>query len=103
MERERIATIFKALCDENRVLIMELLQEGPSCACDIGEKLGIAQSKLSYHMKKLCDGGLVECWYQGKWTHYKISEEGSIIAINILKELTAVRIDKSCNCQKGGN
>lgn len=83
-----IAKIFKALCDEKRVLIIEYLKSGEKCACEISEKLDISQSKLSYHMKILCESGLIECWYVGKWTHYKISKNGSKIAINLLCELT---------------
>lgn len=83
-----IAKIFKALCDEKRVLIIEYLKSGEKCACEISEKLDISQSKLSYHMKILCESGLIECWYVGKWTHYKISENGSKTAINLLCELT---------------
>ncbi len=85
-----ISKIFKALCDEKRVAIIQLLQSGEKCACMIGEELGLAQSKLSYHMKILVESGLVEYWYVGKWTHYKISETGSNTAINTLTELTKI-------------
>lgn len=97
---EKIATVFKALCDEKRVTIIQFLQSGEKCACHISEELDIAQSKLSYHMKILCESGLVEAWYVGKWTHYKISDTGSQNAIDILKEVTASeKSDKdACNC-----
>ncbi len=84
----KTATIFKALCDETRVSIISFLQSGEKCACMISEELGIAQSKLSYHMKILCESGLVESWYVGKWTHYQISPAGSALALSVLKELT---------------
>ncbi len=96
-----IAKIFKALCDENRVKIVKLLQNGEKCACNISDTLGLSQSKLSYHMKILCEGGIIECWYVGKWTHYKISENGSENAINVLKELTsATNLNENCACTK---
>lgn len=84
----KISTVFKALCDDTRVEIIHFLQSGDKCACDIGEELGIAQSKLSYHMKILCNSGIVESWTVGKWTHYKISLDGSKIAITLLEDLT---------------
>ncbi len=89
-DTKRTAQIFKALCDENRVAIVKLLQNGERCACNIGEELNLAQSKLSYHMKILCESGIVESWYVGKWTHYQISELGSATAIAVLEELTKV-------------
>lgn len=83
-----ITKIYKALCDENRIAILKYLQTGDKCACKIGEKLDIAQSKLSYHMNILCESGMVERWYVGKWTHYKINANGSLNAIKVIAELT---------------
>ncbi len=87
-QAEAAATIFKALCEPKRVAVLQLLQGGERCACHIAEELGMAQSKLSYHMKILCDSGLVECWYVGKWTHYKISQSGAAHAANVLQSIT---------------
>lgn len=47
------ARIFRAFCDETRLRILELLQDGDLCACVLVEKLGIKQPALSYHMKIL--------------------------------------------------
>ncbi len=90
MDAKQIGKVFKALCDENRVQIVQLLQSGEKCACHISDSLGIAQSKLSYHMKILCESGIIESWFVGKWTHYKISALGSEEAIKLLSELTKV-------------
>jgi ArsR family transcriptional regulator len=82
------ARVFKAFCDENRLMILELLRSGEKCACVLLEKLDISQSTLSYHMKILCDSGVVDSRQEGKWTHYRISREGSLYATSLLKELT---------------
>ncbi|MFI3284658.1 MAG: metalloregulator ArsR/SmtB family transcription factor [Erysipelotrichaceae bacterium] len=96
-----IATIFKALCDETRVSIILYLQTGEKCACTISRDLNIAQSKLSYHMKILCESGLVTSWYVGKWTHYRMSEEGFEHAMTILKELKQCKLCETENgCHK---
>lgn len=92
---KNIAKIFKALCDETRVSIIQYLQSGEKCACNISEELDIAQSKLSYHMKILCESGLVESWYVGKWTHYQISQQGSEAATALLKELTTTNVSST--------
>ncbi len=89
-DSKNLAKVFKALCDENRIEIIKLLQNGEKCACEIGEALNLTQPKLSYHAKILCDSGIINCWYVGKWTHYKISEKGSKLAISYLKELTCL-------------
>ncbi len=101
IDTKKTAKIFKALCDENRVAIIILLKSGEKCACNIADALGLAQSKLSYHMKILCESGIVECWYVGKWSHYRISETGSEYAITLLSELTKINIGENCStCNK---
>jgi ArsR family transcriptional regulator len=94
------ARIFKAFCDENRLMILEMLQNGEKCACVLLEKLKIAQSTLSHHMKILVESGIVSARKEGKWTYYSISREGIIIAKDLLLKLT--EIIESCDCV-GGN
>ena len=81
--------IFKELCDEKRLSILELLKGGEKCACVLMEELNIAQSALSYHMKILCESGIVTSRQEGKWTHYTISKSGREYAIKRLTELTS--------------
>lgn len=82
------ARVFKALCDAKRLAILQLLRSGEKCACVLLESLDIGQSGLSYHMKILCESGIVESRQEGKWTHYKISDRGSREALILLKQLT---------------
>ncbi len=86
------AKVFKAFCDEKRLRILELLQDGEKCACKLLESLDILQSALSYHMKILVESGVVESRQESKWTHYKISEKGSAHAVTLLRELTTTNV-----------
>ena len=93
--------VFKALCDDKRLRILELLRSGEKCACHITDELDIAQSGLSYHMKVLCDSGLVKSRQEGKWTYYKIDLEGSKNAQTLLKEITTINPGQEnfrCSC-----
>ena len=92
------AKVFKALCDERRQRILELLQGGEKCACLLIEEMGMPQSSLSYHMKILCESGIVTGREEGKWTHYRISESGSEQAVALLREITAVSETEHCKC-----
>ena len=94
---EEHAKIFKAFCDERRLLILELLRGGEKCACKLLESLDIGQSALSYHMKILVESGIVDSRQEGKWTHYKISEKGSAYATTLLKKLTTPNTAKEEN------
>ena len=99
---EAQAKVFKALCDENRLRILELLRSGEKCACVLQEPLGLGQSQLSYHMKILVESGIVESRQEGKWTHYSLSETGSAKAFDLLKTLTtpAACCKPTCCCKE---
>ena len=96
------AKVFKAFCDVNRLQILELLRSGEKCACVLLEDLNISQSTLSYHMKILCDSGVVVCRSEGKWTYYSISDAGSQYAKKLLQLLTEKKpcTQSGCACQK---
>ena len=102
MLERKIALIFKAFCDENRIRILKMLRNGEKCACKLLEELNVTQPTLSHHMKILCDSGIVTGRKEGKWMHYSISEDGAKAAADLLKELTTVAggsEDKPC-CKK---
>ncbi len=92
------------LCDVNRLQILEQLRSGEKCSCVLLEKLQIGQSTLSYHMKILCDSGVVVGRAEGKWTHYGMatSEAGSEYARELLEILTRKNTDDSCGEGCGG-
>lgn len=98
----RDAQIFKALADEKRLQVLDYLQQGETCACVLIEALDIPQSALSYHMKILCQSGLVTSRQEGKWKHYSISSLGASYAIERLEQLTAADSShaKTCHCQR---
>lgn len=103
-ELQKNAKVFKALCDPNRLAILELLRSGEKCACVLLEQLELTQSGLSYHMKILCESGIVASRQEGKWTHYRLSGEGRERAMELLKRLTtpyAEQQDSGCTCQGG--
>lgn len=94
------ALIFKALGDENRIHILQLLQNGEICACKLLEELNITQPTLSHHMKILCDSEIVSSRKEGKWMHYSISAEGSENAVQLLKLLTKTNeCTNNCKCK----
>lgn len=86
----QMAKLFKAFCDENRLMILEMLRSGEKCACSLLDEMHIGQSTLSHHMKILCDSGIVLSRKEGKWTYYSICESGSKEALKLLEEITQV-------------
>ena len=94
---EENVKVFKAFCDENRLMILNLLRSGEKCACVILEELDIAQSTLSHHMKILCESGIIDFRKEGKWTYYSMSNEGTERAKDLLTELT--NLTDVCECK----
>jgi len=72
---KKYAAMMKALGDETRVRIFDMLQSGEICACNLLEEFSITQPTLSYHMKMLCDSGLVKGRKDGVWMKYSIDEK----------------------------
>jgi len=88
------AKVFKALCDETRLIVLEMLQSGEKCACVLLAKVRVGQPTLSHHMKILVESGIVSARKDGKWTHYSISTEGAEAALQLLHQLTTVAPEK---------
>lgn len=80
----KMARVFKAMGDENRLMILTLLHTGERCACRLQEALGISQPTLSHHMRILLDADLVNARKDGKWIHYSLSSEGAQTAKQML-------------------
>lgn len=70
--RARAAELFHALSDETRLAILDMLQGGERCVCELQADLDAAQSRLSFHLKVLRDAGLVTDRKEGRWSYYTI-------------------------------
>ncbi len=100
---ENNAGVFKALCDSNRLMIIDLLKNGEKCACNLLEEMEISQSTLSHHMKLLCESGVINCRREGKWMYYSLSKKGFEKVQRLLDEImeAAVLLDteEECSCE----
>jgi ArsR family transcriptional regulator len=65
----------QAVAEETRLAILKLLSEGERCVCELQGELDAAQSRLSFHLKKLKDAGLIEDRRQGRWVYYRLVPE----------------------------
>ena len=87
---------FKALSDETRLQIIEMLTMGELCACKILEKFQFTQPTLSYHMKNLTQAGLVYARKEGKWTYYSLNEEILQAAGSYFARVAEASVQKHC-------
>ncbi len=63
---------FKALSDPLRLEVIELLRSQEMCVCDLRDRMDIAQSKLSFHLKTLREAGLISARQDGRWIYYSL-------------------------------
>ena len=69
---EALLRRFQAVAEETRFRIVRRLAAGELCVCELQAELGAAQSRLSFHLKKLKDAGIVEDRRVGRWAYYAL-------------------------------
>ena len=92
---ERLVALGRALSDPIRVRMLGMMAEGRGCCdfsgsgapagegeegicvCEFEEAFGMGQSKVSYHMRKLKDAGLVREERRGRWSFYSLDREAA--------------------------
>jgi ArsR family transcriptional regulator len=67
--------ILKALADENRIRILNILRNGELCVCDIEAVLGIKQSNTSRHLNRLKVAGIIASEKKSQWVYYQLNDE----------------------------
>jgi ArsR family transcriptional regulator len=66
---------FQAVSEETRFKIVRLLAGGERCVCEIQVELNAAQSRLSFHLKRLKEAGVVSDRKDGRWVFYSLVPE----------------------------
>jgi ArsR family transcriptional regulator len=70
--------ILSALAEPTRLAAMTLLSDGGEhCVCELMNKLGATQSRMSRHMKILKDAGLVTDRRDAQWVRYRRNDRMS--------------------------
>ena len=88
----------KAISDETRLAIIELLISGERCVCEIFPKLKVKQSTTSTHLNKLEEAGIIKSRREGKKVFYKIVDERVINVLRIVGNKKARESKLKCCC-----
>jgi ArsR family transcriptional regulator len=75
LDAEEARGLLKALADPVRLSVIQALGEGELCVCDLTARLGLAQSRLSFHLRVLRQAGLLSDRHQGRWVYYRLQPE----------------------------
>ncbi len=68
---------FKALSDETRLRILNILLERECCVCEVMQALGISQTRASRNLAALHDAGFLKLRRDGLWALYSIEKEST--------------------------
>lgn len=75
MSIEHNLKLLKALSEESRYKIVELLLKGEKCACKIPTLIGRTQSNTSMQLTKLTNLGILQSRREGKKIIYSIKDK----------------------------
>jgi ArsR family transcriptional regulator len=67
-----LVKVFKALSDESRLRVLNLILERECCVCEVMQALEISQSKASRILSTLYDVGFLKMRKEGLWSLYSI-------------------------------
>ena len=68
---------FKALSDETRLRILNILLERECCVCEVMQALDISQTRASRNLAALHDAGFLKLRRDGLWSLYSIDKEAT--------------------------
>lgn len=66
----------RAICEPNRLLILEKIIQGVQCNCELGDLLGMAPNLISHHLAVLRDAGLIDAErdpLDARWIYYSVN------------------------------
>jgi len=84
---QQTGRLFQALSDETRLQIVRTLSRGECCVCDLQWTVGAYQSRLSFHLRRLKDAGVVTDRREGRWVYYALRPEALAVMRSFLGEI----------------
>lgn len=95
----KVLTILKALSDENRLRILNIVKEFPLCVGEIQTILTINQSNASRHLDKLKNSELIVYNKDAQWIYYQLNEE-LLEVYPFIKQLLFEDLKRDANYQE---
>jgi ArsR family transcriptional regulator len=88
-EQAQAQRLLRALAEPIRLEVVQALQHGERCVCDLTDDLDLAQSKLSFHLKVLKEAGLIRARQEGRWIYYRLEPSALMLLRDWLDQLAA--------------
>jgi ArsR family transcriptional regulator, arsenate/arsenite/antimonite-responsive transcriptional repressor len=98
-----LANALKALSDESRFKLINLLLTHDFCVGALAHHLKITEAAVSQHLKQLREAGLVKGEKRGYWTHYMVDKVKLNELAEGLRNLTKLPLCPEGLCAKNLN
>ncbi len=85
---------YRALGDETRLRLLEILTTGERAVGDLMDVTGLGQSLVSHHLRALREAGLVVTRRDGRWIYYALNPAALADARLQLYELEPIRAER---------
>jgi ArsR family transcriptional regulator, arsenate/arsenite/antimonite-responsive transcriptional repressor len=95
-----LITVLKALSDETRIRLLQLLLAEVLCGRALARRLGISEAAVSQHLKVLKEAGLVEGEKRGYWNHYSVQAKAIKETIRELERLASQSAVAAGQCHR---
>lgn len=89
----RVDLTFRAFADPIRLRILNLIQDGELCVCDLVEVLKLPQPTVSRHLSYLRRAGLVKVRQERSWNFYALAPARSAFNAKMLECLASCYVD----------
>jgi ArsR family transcriptional regulator len=116
---QNVLNVMRALADETRLRILNILLERECCVCEVMQALDISQTRASRNLGILEDAGFLKSRRDGTWMHYSIDRQSvnryAVAVADLLKDFLisdkmladdrkqlkkAVKIGSTCGSRK---
>jgi DNA-binding transcriptional ArsR family regulator len=77
----RVVRALKAMAHPVRLRMLAMLRPGELCVCQLTAVLDLAASTVSGHLADLRAAGLVHERKDGKWVHYRLTDDPDLSAV----------------------
>jgi len=91
---------FKALSDETRLRILNIVVQQECCVCEVMQALEISQSRASRNLRILEDAGFLKSHRVGAWVHYSLRDSPADNFAVALAKMTGALSNKDAQFQK---
>jgi ArsR family transcriptional regulator, arsenate/arsenite/antimonite-responsive transcriptional repressor len=83
--KSHVDLVFRAFSDPIRLRILNLVQSGELCVCDLVEVLKLPQPTVSRHLSYLRRAGLVKMREEQSWNFYQLAPARSAFHAKMLE------------------